>query len=100
MGRGNMAIVCALTGVAFALRLANLDQSLFQDEYWTYGVVTTNGFFHVASTVAHNNEITPPLPFLLSWLAAQLGDPTVSIRIPSLILGTATVPVIYLLGKR
>ena len=100
MGRGNVAIVCALTGVAFALRLANLDQSLFQDEYWTYGVVTTNGLFDVASTVAHNNEITPPLPFLFSWLAAQLGDPTVSIRIPSLILGTATVPLIYLLGKR
>ncbi len=100
MGRGNVAAVCALTAAALALRLANIDQSLFQDEYWTYGVVTRHGFFHVASTVAHNNEITPPLPFLLSWLAAQLGDPKLWIRVPSLLLGTATVPVIYMLGKR
>ncbi len=100
MGRGNVAAVCAFTAVAFGLRVANLDQSLFQDEYWTYGVVTTNSLTGVVSDVAHNNEITPPLFSVLAWLTAQLGDPKVWIRVPSLILGTATVPVTYLLARR
>ena len=30
----------------------------------------------------------------------KLGDPTVLIRLPSLVFGTATIPVIYLLGER
>jgi mannosyltransferase len=35
----------------------------------------------------------------LAWAAAKLGDPTVWIRVPSLILGVATVPLIFALGR-
>src|SRR5688572_13751496 len=92
-------IVCGLTAVAFALRLANLDQSLFQDEFWTDGVDTENGLAGVVSEV-YDTSITPPLHYLLAWLAVQPGDPTIWIRVPSLILGTATVPITHLLGRR
>jgi mannosyltransferase len=89
-----------LTLLAFALRLALLDQGLFGDELWTYRIVTENDLAGVFSDVYDTNEITPPLHFVLSWGAGQIGDSTIWIRVPSLIFGTATIPVAYLLGRR
>jgi uncharacterized membrane protein len=37
--------------------------------------------------------------FALAWLSAKLGDPSVSIRLPSLVLGAATVPLVYAVGR-
>jgi uncharacterized membrane protein len=96
--------LAGLTLLAFLLRLASIDQSLFQDEFWTYGVVTGNSLTGVVSDVFSGKgaeaSVTPPLHYLLAWVASQFGDPTIWIRVPSLILGTATVPAIYLLGRR
>lgn len=50
--------------------------------------------------MANGGEYNPPLPFVLSWLSAKVGDPTTWIRAPSLVLGTATVPLVFLLGTR
>jgi 4-amino-4-deoxy-L-arabinose transferase-like glycosyltransferase len=98
MTASGLAVVC-LTALAFALRLAGIDQSLFGDELWTYAIVTQDGVWGVISDV-HGSAITPPLHYVLAWLGVQLGDPTIWVRVPSLVLGTATVPVIYLLGRR
>ena len=91
--------VCGLTIVAFLLRLSEIRQALFGDELILFRVVNDRGLGDVL-TIVHDTESTPPLHFVLAWAAAQIGDPTVGIRVPSLILGTATVPLVYLLGTR
>lgn len=91
--------VGALTLLAFVLRLAGMDQSLFADELFTYQIATQGSLGDVVPAV-QVTENNPPLYYLLAWCAAQLGDPTVWIRVPALILGTATVPLLYLLGRR
>jgi hypothetical protein len=47
-----------------------------------------------------DNENNPPLYYLLAWAAAKLGDPAFAIRLPAVLFGTATVPVVYALGRR
>lgn len=88
-----LACIVGLTALAFGLRLSQIHQGLFGDELFTYG-------WTAGSTPHVGNADNPPLFFLLAWLAARLGDPTVTIRLPSLLLGTATVPVIFVLGRQ
>jgi 4-amino-4-deoxy-L-arabinose transferase-like glycosyltransferase len=91
--------VAGLSLLAFALRLSGMDQSLFGDEEILFRVVHDRAFGDVLEVV-HDTESTPPLHFLLAWASAQIGDPTVWVRLPSVLLGTATVPLVYLLGAR
>jgi mannosyltransferase len=91
--------VAGLTAAAFLLRLRGMDQSLFGDELYTYAVATQPSLDDVVPALQHT-ENNPPLFYVLSWAAAKLGDPTVWMRLPSLIAGTAVVPVMYVLGRR
>jgi 4-amino-4-deoxy-L-arabinose transferase-like glycosyltransferase len=88
-----------LTAAAFALRLAGLREGLFGDELYLYEIVKQPNLGDVLSRV-HDTESTPPFHFVLAWAATKLGEPTVTVRLPSLILGTALVPFTYLLGAR
>jgi mannosyltransferase len=99
MERRTWAAVAALTVVAFAVRLAQLHQSLFGDELFLYRIVAGHGLGQVLSLV-HDTESTPPLHFVLAWLGAKVGDASVGMRIPSLVAGTATVPATFALGRR
>lgn len=89
----------ALTLVALGLRIPALTQSLTLDEPHTY-VMATGSLGDVFSELRAGYEIHPPLFFVLAWAAAQVGDPTVWVRVPSFLLGTAVVPLTYLLGLR
>jgi hypothetical protein len=92
--------LAGLTALAFALRVPGLDQTLYGDEYFTYGIVTANDLGGVWHAVYHTS-ITPPLHYFLAWLALKLGgDDTVLVRVPSLILGTAIVPLVFVLARR
>jgi hypothetical protein len=93
-------LVAALTLVGFAIRLRFAGQSLFADEIATYWVITGHGVGGVISTVHSNAEITPPLYFVLAWLATQISHAPEFVRAPSLVAGTAAIPVVYLLGLR
>jgi len=95
-------VVGALTVLAFALRLPGVGQSLFLDEPITLVDVRGQGLAGVFQQIrpGESVEVTPPLYFLLAWMASKMGDPTVWIRAPSLLFGTATVPLVYLLGVR
>jgi 4-amino-4-deoxy-L-arabinose transferase-like glycosyltransferase len=97
--KASLIAVGLLTVIAFALRLAGIDQSIYGDERLLYNIVEPHGLGHVLHVVA-TTEKTPPLHFLLAWGAVHLGDPTIWIRLPSLVFGTATVPLVYLLGLR
>src|SRR5581483_764279 len=87
------------TLAAFALRLSQLHQSLFGDEVLAYREIAGHSLAGTIHVVRGGVESSPPLFFALAWLSAKLGDPTVWIRLPSLILSTLTIPVVYLLGR-
>lgn len=89
----------AITALAFALRLSAIDQSLFGDELLTYDIVGRHSLIDVLRALRAAPESTPPLHYALAWAATKVGDPTVSVRIPSVLAGTATVPVVYGLGS-
>lgn len=90
--------LAALTGLALALRLPGLDESLFGDELFTYAAATEGGAGDAIDGA--RRESTPPGHFLMAWLSAKLGDDTVTVRLPSLVAGVAAVPATYWLGRR
>ena len=102
VGRWPLTVACVavLTAVGLALRLAIAGQSLFADELSTYWIVSTNGLGGVVSTVHTDAEITPPLSFVLAWLTTRLELTPELLRAPSLIAGSAAIPLIYLVGLR
>ena len=97
--RAEWIIVGALTLLAVALRWTPLHVSLHDDELFLYAIVKDHSLGQVLSIV-HDTEKTPPLGFVLPWLFAHGGDLTIPLRIPSLIAGIASVPLVYLLGRR
>jgi dolichyl-phosphate-mannose-protein mannosyltransferase len=92
--------VGGLTLVGFLIRLAQFDQSLLGDELSTYWIVHGHGLGDVLSSVRSDDEITPPLYFVLGWASLQVGPDPEWVRLPSLLAGTATIPLVYLLGAR
>lgn len=93
-------VVALATVVGAVIRLIVARQPLFADELSSYWIVSGRGLGDVVATVHTDAEITPPLFFLLSWLSSQLGNGPELLRLPSLIAGIATVPLVYLLGLR
>jgi Dolichyl-phosphate-mannose-protein mannosyltransferase len=92
--------VAGLTLLGLALRIASFDEGLFGDELSTYWIVSDNSLGDVVSSVRSTDEITPPLFFVLGWLTTSLGDNPEWVRLPSLIAGTVSIPMIFLLGAR
>lgn len=94
------SIVAAITLVGLALRIANLDQSLFGDELFAYyEIVPESSLDGVVVAVRHGPELNPPLYFLVAWLANKLGgDPFVLLRLPSIVAGTLAIPIVYMVG--
>jgi 4-amino-4-deoxy-L-arabinose transferase-like glycosyltransferase len=91
-------LVAAITVAGLLLRLPSYNDSLFGDELSTYFVVTGHSLGGVLGLVSSQQEVTPPLFFILAWLTAKLGDPSETIRLTSLIAGTAAIPLTYALG--
>ena len=91
----------AITVVALLLRVAAIDSALFGDELFTWAGARRNSLGEVLDFVrTSGDELNPPLFPLLAWLTGKLGDPTVTLRLPSLLAGTVTVPLVYALGAR
>jgi len=94
------AAVGALTLAGLAIRIANFDQGLLADELSTYWIIHDRGLHDVLDLVHSDAEITPPLYFALSWLTLKVGSAPEWSRLPSLLAGTASIPLVYLLGAR
>jgi hypothetical protein len=97
--------IAVLTIVGAGLRAVVANQSLFADELSTYWISATHGLGGVLSLLyssgrIHHAEITPPLSFLASWVSTRFGHSAELLRAPALLAGTATIPLIYLLGLR
>lgn len=89
-----------LTLVAAGLRFVVATQDLFADELATQWIISSNDFGGVLETVRTTAEITPPLSFLLSWLATRIELIPELLRLPSLVAGVATIPIVYAVGAR
>ena len=94
------AAVAGITLLGLAIRLANFGESLLGDELSTYWILHDDSLGDVLSSVRSDDEITPPLYFVLAWLSLKVGPDPEWVRLPSLLAGTATIPLIYLLGTR
>lgn len=90
--------VGGITLAALALRLAAFDESFFGDELFTYEISTRPDLHAVLAGVRSDLEISPPLFFAVAWVFQKAGDPFVWLRLPSLLAGVATVPLVYVLG--
>jgi hypothetical protein len=85
--------------VGLALRLPSFSDSLFGDELSTNFVVNGFGAGSVIHIVTGEQEGTPPLFFLLTWLTKGF-DGVEGLRVISLLAGLATIPLTYLFGER
>jgi Dolichyl-phosphate-mannose-protein mannosyltransferase len=92
--------VAALTLLGLAIRLSNFNQSLLGDELSTYWILHGHSLGDVLSSIRSNDEISPPLYFILGWLSLKVGSGPEWMRLPSLLAGTAAIPLVYLLGMR
>ena len=93
--------VAAITLVGAALRVAEVGSNLYGDEVRAYRVVRGSlGQLFDLLLGEQATEATPPLYFLLAWASAHLGDSLNWIRLPSIVLGTATVPIVYAIGRK
>ena len=50
--------------------------------------------------VRSDQEITPPLYTAFAWLSVRLGDASTLIRLPSVLAGIATIPLVYAIALR
>ena len=89
-----------LTIVGAALRVVSLGDSLFGDELSTFFDIHRNSLGESFDFVISPQEATPPLHFLLVWVAARFGESPEVLRLPSLAAGIAVIPLTYMLGTR
>jgi len=102
-GKVDRLVAAALIGMAAVgavIRIVYANQDLFADELATYWIISTNGFGGVVDTVHTTAEITPPLSFVLSWLATRIDLSAEMLRLPALIGGIGTIPLVYAIGAR
>jgi hypothetical protein len=99
--RGDVAIVTAFTLLAALLRFATLDvQSFAHDESVTARRVLDPNFIQMLKEIA-GGESTPPLYYVTAWFWSRpFGLGEVGLRTLSALIGTAVVPVAYMLGAK
>lgn len=93
-------LLALIVATGALLRVALARQDLFADELATYWVVTTRGATDVVRTVSTTAEITPPLSFLLSWATTRIGRSPELLRLPALLAGIVTIPLVHAVGLR
>jgi 4-amino-4-deoxy-L-arabinose transferase-like glycosyltransferase len=94
------AVVGVLVAFGFTLRLRLLGQGLWSDELIAYGDIHGKSFRGLLKALSEGVENSPPLYFVLAWMSSKLGSDPALLRLPSLVLGTAAIPLVYLLGVR
>jgi mannosyltransferase len=92
--------LAVLTILAVALRLSTLDlQSFWYDEAFTPVHVLHPSLLATLRSVVHT-ENTPPLWYVIAWADSRVfGTGEVALRLPSAIVGIATVPVAWAIGR-
>jgi hypothetical protein len=100
VGQVVMPALIGMFLIGALIRIIYASQDLFADELSTYWIISTNGFGGVIDTVHTTAEITPPFSFILSWLATRIDLTPEMLRLPALVGGIGTIPLVYLIGTR
>jgi mannosyltransferase len=92
-------VVGVLTAVGLGLRLWRLDSSLWLDEVLTATYFVRPPLGEIVSSFPFQNQ------HLLYSIAARamvslFGETAAALRIPAVVLGTACIPALYLLGRK
>jgi hypothetical protein len=94
-----IALVAGFTLVGLLLRLPAFRSSLSGDELSTYYVVAGHSLSRVLRLVESTQETSPPLFFVVAWATRGiLHSQGQSIRLVSLVTGTAMIPLTFVLG--
>lgn len=99
-------VLAGLVVVGGVIRFIVAGQDLFADELATYWIAATKGLPDVVETVGTTAEISPPLGFILSWFTTEVGTrlsldfSSELLRLPALVAGIATIPLVYAIGVR
>jgi hypothetical protein len=98
--RGHViAFVGVLTLVGLLVRLPAFRSSLSGDELSTYYIVAGHSLSRVLRLVESNQESSPPLYFVVAWATRGiLHNQGESMRLISLVTGTAMIPLTFVLG--
>lgn len=81
------------------LRLISLNQSLWLDEATTSNVASHFSFKEIL-TVFSPNDFHPPLYYMMMKIWVNIfGNSEISLRIPSIIFGVATIYIVYKISK-
>lgn len=93
-----------VAGCAIALgvvaRIVHFDDTMLGDELSTLYIVQDHSLRDVLHLVKSDAEISPPLYFVLAWICTQFGSASELIRIPALVSGLASIPLVFLLARR
>jgi hypothetical protein len=96
-----VAAVAVLVAAGALLRIVLFRQSLFADELSTRWIIArASSPWQVVSIVHTDAEITPPLYFVLAWLFTRISMTPELLRMPSLLAGSALIPLVYAVGLR
>ena len=97
-------LVGVITVAGLLLRLPSFGDSLFVDEVGAYWIVTGHGLgqvLHLMGGQVPSPELNPPLWFVFAWASEKVfGASAESLKLVSLLAGTATIPMTYMLGRR
>jgi 4-amino-4-deoxy-L-arabinose transferase-like glycosyltransferase len=98
-----VAVVLGLTALAFLLRVAALDRvpyTLGGDEAW-HGLLARSVLSRELRNPFVMGYLSMPTAFYwpLSWSLWLVGDTMVGLRMPAVLVGTATVPILYLFAR-
>jgi cellulose synthase (UDP-forming) len=98
---GHWAAIVAISAIALIVRVALIDvQSLRLDESLSLGQVQEHSLVGLWRYLAEANVHVPLYHTLLFFWVRLFGSAEWVIRIPSVILGAASVPMLYLVARR
>lgn len=93
-------LVAVVTAIGLVPRLLQFGDGLYGDEVSTLYIVRDRSFGDMLQVISSDAEISPPLYFILAWFSTKLGSAPDLVRLPSLIAGVASVPLVYAVGAK
>jgi uncharacterized membrane protein len=90
-------MMALLLSGALLLRLPHLTESLWYDEIWYTSIFLRSSRLKDVLF----QDVHPPLYAILMWIWTGLfGDSELAVRLPSLIFGLASIPLVFVLARR
>lgn len=100
MGIGERRLIAIILFLGLILRLISLNQSLWLDEAINTLAVKNYSLFDLVAQYARA-DFHPPGWFIILWFwTLVFGYSEIAVRIPSVIFGSLTIWVTYLIGKK